>query len=108
MSTLSVGILGATGMVGQRFVSLLSDHPWFKVNSLAASARSAGKTYQEALAGRWTQKKDIPTDAAQRLVKNVNEIDAICDEVSGIGGAVDLLFSARSVHEVGKPSIGFE
>ncbi len=50
---LSVGIVGATGMVGQRFVSLLADHPWFKVATVAASARSAGKTYAEAVGARW-------------------------------------------------------
>lgn len=49
-----VGILGATGTVGQRFVSLLSNHPWFEISALAASERSAGKTYQEALRGRWS------------------------------------------------------
>ena len=53
---LKVGILGATGMVGQRFISLLENHPWFEVTTLAASPRSAGKTYEEAVGGRW--KKD--------------------------------------------------
>lgn len=50
---LRVGILGATGMVGQRFISLLENHPWFEVTTLAASPRSAGKTYEEAVGGRW-------------------------------------------------------
>ena len=50
---LQVGILGATGMVGQRFISLLENHPWFEVKSVAASPRSAGKTYEEAVGGRW-------------------------------------------------------
>ena len=50
---LRVGILGATGMVGQRFISLLEDHPWFQVVTVAASARSAGKTYEEAVGDRW-------------------------------------------------------
>ena len=50
---LRVGILGATGMVGQRFISLLRDHPWFEVKVLAASERSAGKTYEEAVGNRW-------------------------------------------------------
>ena len=50
---LRVGILGATGMVGQRFISLLENHPWFEVVTLAASPRSAGKTYEEAVGGRW-------------------------------------------------------
>ena len=50
---LKVGILGATGMVGQRFIALLENHPWFEVTTVAASARSAGKTYEEAVNGRW-------------------------------------------------------
>ena len=53
-----VGILGATGMVGQRFITLLAEHPWFEIVSLAASPRSAGKTYEEAMEGRW--KLDLP------------------------------------------------
>ena len=52
-SKLRVGILGATGMVGQRFISLLENHPWFEVVTVAASPRSAGKTYEEAVGGRW-------------------------------------------------------
>ena len=55
---LRVGILGATGMVGQRFITLMDNHPWFEVVSLAASARSAGLTYEEAVGNRW--KLDIP------------------------------------------------
>lgn len=53
MEKYRVGIVGATGMVGQRFISLLKDHPWFEVNCVAASARSAGKTYREAVGERW-------------------------------------------------------
>ncbi len=53
MNQYRVGIIGATGMVGQRFISLLKDHPWFKVTCLAASARSAGKKYSEAVGERW-------------------------------------------------------
>ena len=58
---IKVGILGATGMVGQRFITLLNDHPWFDIVALAASPRSAGKTYQEAVGGRWSMDKPIPT-----------------------------------------------
>ena len=61
---LKVGILGATGMVGQRFISLLENHPWFEVVTVAASARSAGKTYEEAVGGRW--KMDTPMPEAVR------------------------------------------
>ena len=53
MKQYRVGIIGATGMVGQRFASLLENHPWFTVTALAASSRSAGKTYQEAVGSRW-------------------------------------------------------
>ena len=70
---LKVGILGGTGMVGQRFVSLLENHPWFEVVAIAASPRSAGKTYEEAVGDRW--KMDTPMPAAVKgiIVKNVNE-----------------------------------
>ena len=64
---LRVGILGATGMVGQRFISLLENHPWFEVVTVAASPRSAGKTYEEAVGGRW--KMDTPMPEA---VKNLD------------------------------------
>ncbi len=57
---LKVGILGATGMVGQRFISLLENHPWFEVTTLAASPRSAGKTYEEAVGGRWKMDTPMP------------------------------------------------
>ena len=56
MKNYNVGIIGATGMVGQRFALLLADHPWFKVTALAASSRSAGKTYYEAAGDRWAMK----------------------------------------------------
>ena len=57
---LRVGVIGATGMVGQRYISLLEDHPWFDVTCVAASPRSAGKTYAEAVKGRWRLDKPIP------------------------------------------------
>ena len=56
MKNYKVGIIGATGMVGQRFISLLTDHPWFNIEVLAASSRSAGKTYKDALNGRWAMR----------------------------------------------------
>ena len=64
---LRVGILGATGMVGQRFISLLENHPWFEVVTVAASARSAGKTYEEAVGGRWKMTTPMP-EAVKKLV----------------------------------------
>ncbi|MBI2549944.1 aspartate-semialdehyde dehydrogenase [Candidatus Woesearchaeota archaeon] len=69
MKKIKVGILGATGMVGQRFVQLLEGHPWFEVSELAASEQSAGKTYEEAVAGRWKISADIPEYARKMRVK---------------------------------------
>ena len=66
MKQYRVGIIGCTGMVGQRFATLLENHPWFKVTALAASARSAGKPYEEAVSGRWAMKTPLP--AAPRRV----------------------------------------
>ena len=71
---LRVGILGATGMVGQRFISLLEDHPWFEVVTVAASPRSAGKTYEEAVGGRWKMTSPMPEAVKKLEVANVNEI----------------------------------
>ena len=83
-----VGIIGATGMVGQRFISLLHDHPWFEIKVLAASARSAGKTYEEALGGRWVMKTDLPEN-----VKNLVVLDAQAD-MEKIASIVDFVFCA--------------
>ena len=69
MEKLKVGILGATGMVGQRFIQLLEDHPWFEIGELAASERSAQKPYGEAVSGRWKLETPIPDKAASMMVK---------------------------------------
>ena len=69
MKKIKVGILGATGMVGQRFIQLLEKHPWFEISALAASERSAGKTYQESMVGRWKLETPIPQDVAGMEVK---------------------------------------
>ena len=87
---LKVGILGGTGMVGQRFVSLLEDHPWFEVAVIAASPRSAGKTYEEAVGGRWKMKTPMPEKAKSIVVKNVNDIDAVAADVDFLFSAVDM------------------
>ena len=68
---LRVGVLGATGMVGQRFISLLENHPWFEVVTLAASPRSAGKTYEEAVGGRWKMDTPMPEAVKNIVVMNV-------------------------------------
>jgi len=88
MKKIKVGILGATGMVGQRFVSLLENHPWFEVVSVAASPRSAGKTYLEAVKGRWVMPTGIPKDVKKLIVKKVE------DDIDEITKEVDLVFSA--------------
>lgn len=87
---LRVGILGATGMVGQRFISLLENHPWFEVVTLAASPRSAGKTYEEAVGGRW--KMDTPMlEAVKKLVvMNVNDVEHVASTVDFVFSAVDM------------------
>jgi aspartate-semialdehyde dehydrogenase len=90
MEKLRVGILGGTGMVGQRFVTMLANHPWFDIGMVAASERSAGKTYREAVSGRWAMAEEIPSHIAERVVKNVNEIDTIADEVDFVFSSVDM------------------
>jgi len=87
---LKVGVLGATGMVGQRFVALLDGHPWFEVTAVAASPASAGKSYAEAVAGRWTLPTAIPTAAAALTVGNAAEIAAIAGQVDFVFCAVDM------------------
>jgi aspartate-semialdehyde dehydrogenase len=93
---LRVGVLGATGMVGQRFVSLLADHPWFEVSAVAASASSAGKSYAEAVAGRWTLASAIPAHVAKLTVGNAAEVKAIADQCDFVVCAVDLAKDATA------------
>ena len=91
MSKLKVGVLGATGMVGQRFITLLADHPWFEPVEVAASPRSAGKSYSEAVEGRWTQGGvPVPANVADLVVRNVNDIDEIVDRVDFDVSALDM------------------
>ena len=87
---LQVGILGATGMVGQRFNYLLENHPWFEVKTVAASPRSAGKTYEEAVGGRWKMETPMPEAVKNMIVKNVNEVEAVASEVDFVFSAVDM------------------
>ena len=75
---LKVGILGATGMVGQRFIALLENHPWYEVTTLAASPRSAGKTYEEAVGGRWKMDTPMPERVKNIVVANVNVTLFVC------------------------------
>lgn len=87
---LKVGILGATGMVGQRFISLLENHPWYEVTVVAASARSAGKTYEEAVGDRWKMTTPMPDAVKPLVVMNVNEVEKVAGEVDFVFSAVDM------------------
>ena len=87
---LRVGILGATGMVGQRFISLLENHPWFEVVTVAASARSAGKAYEEAVGGRWKMDTPMPEAVKKLVVMNVSEVEKVASTVDFVFSAVDM------------------
>ena len=87
---LRVGILGATGMVGQRFISLLENHPWYEVVTVAASPRSAGKTYEEAVGDRWKMKTPMPEAVKKLVVANVNEVEKVAADVDFVFSAVDM------------------
>ena len=87
---LKVGILGATGMVGQRFIALLENHPWYEVVTVAASPRSAGKTYEEAVGGRWKMSTPMPESVKKLVVLNVNEVEKVAASVDFVFSAVDM------------------
>ena len=87
---LRVGILGATGMVGQRFIALLENHPWYEVVTVAASPRSAGKTYEEAVGGRWKMDTPMPEGVKNLIVANVNEVEKVAASVDFVFSAVDM------------------
>ena len=87
---LNVAILGGTGMVGQRFISLLENHPWFEVKVIAASPRSAGKTYEEAVGAKWKIDIDMPQSVKNIVVKDLHNIDEIASEVDFCFSAVDM------------------
>jgi len=93
MKKYKAGVIGATGMVGQRFVSLIENHPWFELGVVAASSRSAGKGYAQAVSGRWLMPGQIP-DAAKNLTVMSAE-----DDVDTIAGAVDFVFSAVDMNK---------
>ena len=88
MKHYKAGIIGATGMVGQRFATLLENHPWFEVTALAASPRSAGKTYEEAVGNRWAMTSPMP-----EKMKNMVVLNAV-DDIEKIAGLVDFVFCA--------------
>ena len=87
---LRVGVLGATGMVGQRFIALLEHHPWYEVVTVAASPRSAGRTYEEAVGDRWKMTTPMPEAVKKLVVMNVNEVEAVAASVDFVFSAVDM------------------
>ncbi len=88
MKKYKVGIIGATGMVGQRFATILDGHPWFDVTVLAASGRSAGKTYKEAVGNRWRIAKEMPESMADMIIRDATE------DINEIASMVDFVFCA--------------
>jgi aspartate-semialdehyde dehydrogenase len=93
---MSVGVLGATGMVGQRFVALLADHPWFEVKAVAASPSSAGKSYAEAVAGRWTLATPVPPAIAGLVVADAADVARVAAGVDAVFCAVDMAKDATA------------
>ncbi|MFF2885852.1 aspartate-semialdehyde dehydrogenase [Paenibacillus sp. NPDC057967] len=87
---LKVGIVGGTGMVGQRFVQLLDGHPWFQVTAIAASASSAGKTYEQSVQGRWKLDTPIPEDVKSIVVQDASKVEEVAADVDFIFCAVDM------------------
>ena len=87
---LKVAILGGTGMVGQRFISLLENHPWFEVTTIAASPRSAGKTYEQAVGDRWKMDTPMPEAVKNIIVMNVNEVEQVASQVDFVFSALDM------------------
>lgn len=95
---LRAGILGGTGFVGQRLVTLLADHPDFEITVIAASEKSAGKTYAQAVAGRWKMEDPLPKNAENYLVKNIDQVEEISSEVDFVFCAVDM--PAAEIREI--------
>ena len=87
---LRVGILGGTGMVGQRFISLLDQHPWFEVVTIAASQRSEGLRYEDAVSGRWKMETPIPDSVKNIKIMNVNNVKEVAETVDFVFSAVDM------------------
>ena len=90
MKQYKVGVVGATGMVGQRFITLLENHPWFKLTALAASARSAGKTYEEAVGSRWAMTTPMPESVKKMVVLDAAKVEEVASQVDFIFCAVNM------------------
>ncbi len=90
MKKFNVGIIGCTGMVGQRFATLLANHPWFTVTALAASPRSAGKTYKEAIGNRWAMSSPLPESLQDMMVFDAADVEKVASLVDFVFCAVDM------------------
>ena len=90
MEKLKVGVIGGTGMVGQRFVTLIAGHPWFELKVIAASARSAGRTYGEVAQRRWALDTPMPDCARDIVIKDASDVSGVADEVDFVFSAVDM------------------
>lgn len=90
MEKLKVGVIGGTGMVGQRYVTLIANHPWFELAAIAASARSAGKTYEEAVGAKWALDDPMPECAKKLVVKNAADVADVVKDVDFVFSAVDM------------------
>ncbi len=90
MKQYKVGVVGATGMVGQRFITLLENHPWFKLTALAASARSAGKTYEDAVGNRWLMKTPMPEAVKKMVVLDASKVEEVAAQVDFVFCAVNM------------------
>jgi aspartate-semialdehyde dehydrogenase len=112
MKKLRIGILGATGIVGQNYITLLEDHPWFQVTYMAASEKSAGKSYKEAVTGRWHMLKDVPGDVRSLMVKSIDDMEDAkknCDFVfsaldSGVAKIYEEQYAAAGIPVVSNAS----
>ena len=87
---IKVGVLGATGMVGQRYIKLLENHPWFEVTYVAASPRSAGKPYSEAVKNRWLIGADIPKAVASLVVQDANDVSCVIGKCAFVFSALEM------------------
>ena len=90
MKKFKVGVVGATGMVGQRFITLLVNHPWFELTTLAASARSAGKRYEDAVGGRWLMQTPMPEQVKDMIVLDASHVEEVASQVDFVFCAVNM------------------
>jgi aspartate-semialdehyde dehydrogenase len=104
---ISVGVIGATGMVGQNFIRLLNNHPWFQVVHVAASATSAGKKYSDAVAGRWHMREDIPEDVKNLVVEDASNVQKAADRCNLVFSAVEMDKQAIQALEAEYAAKGF-